>query len=1719
MKKSVRIRKAGPGETPGYYNKTAKFLKKAQNGGVAYANADDPARLNQIANQVYISLSNDDAPDLVYNSLLRDYGLTQDVALKIMQFAISKLQEEGYYEPDTKKQEKEAPAEEQQNQQPSQEDVAAQEASDAEQEEMAMSDEGYENDEAEEYYNDNSHIEEEQQESAFRFGGYFDDGGESEDTTAEENVVGQYGSPGNLSKDQQQPFSIEDIISATPGIQGGANYPDISYYLGDYQNVSDTYQPMDYLQPGSEPQARYGGALNRYDGGGSAPAPPSVGAGLSLYKRGFDFLNKRMPIQNYSGFTRMLPGFTTLGVGMSKLPLVGQKWFTPKEPTTPALQNRVELWNVLNGSSPKKGVFSQNGTWGAADGTLQADRLLIMDQDVRSIIDQIEYGRHGSSFKLQDVADLMPGLDIDGTIGGIYDKEAKVIGGTDDNGYKFFELKQTFGPSQQTALGVTPSKAKETTLRNRFYYSTDPATGQVSEVFDPFGNPLLTGSQTMQLVKPPALSGAYGMFKRGILNSQGRANTSAFGNDMSSNEYIYNGYLGGNGFDDLSPELQKMQESNWSYLTGTPPVPIGQLGWRGNIGRGLEFYGTSGLNQLWRTKPGNIKDITFPALGYANPALGASTVNPVNVPYPQTAAEFQRYGNYYRRLGMRTALGLGLTGYVGYKTFDYLTPDCQCDSPLEANYRPKDVLGKCPCDYPTGGRTLNYEDAQRNNGVINSRDTLTPDSLRYIKGIGLRPTDKNYYVPDPNNPQIEIVAPDSVEGDIPGQQKKGGSVKNRFIKKLTSMYAEGGEPDNLSLGKGPRNDTLTNDRTKIVDTFKSNLKNSSNRALTEEIYKNAQGNPKIMNLLMQDGPKENLADDMETPQAAYGLQVPSWYRGYGFSKDDGLMSPRQYKKLYKQVRKMLPAGNNISRANMATSMYDKRFMDPGFGYTMDFPEYMSMLSGYTLPLEDSPNSMLYGTPLGEGSNELSENPRELLGQLMGTSLRNNEPDKDWHSNPKRTLALEAARDQWNNEKNLREDGSSTMLNYMPDINDPEFQRILQQKLIEQGLDPNELPKSALKSNEKLPDFFSNKRAPIVGETWDTWYTSDGSTPGFAPDNRTWDGENWIGDKREQGGFVDMDAENPLVRFVYGGNEADYYEPYDLPMADNGIEITNKAGETRMVGDVMPFDEWAEGEKEDFATTHPGVDFDTWKAGDESGDDYQKYADFHHKSLDEYQDFGAPVNNQTPTNQSNTKIQTNTLQTKCGPGTVWNDVYKACIPIATIKYKPRMVRDNPGFFNTVLPWNPLFGYAGSWTKQKTLPYYLADKSMYYGSLPDKPAARYVTKKGILGRPKKWIDIYDVSGTGGGYSPEDMLEIERLVQGKNKNAKNNSNKVKENKLSKTELIDQELQKDEWNKAHWNDVLANKRNRRIARRNFAFDNPEFRRLSDKIIFKAGQPGRMVGSGDNARWEQQGNYYEKTERVREKKKNKKEFGGPIGYPQYNFGGSYNPFQTGTGFGMGVGQGTSAYNQYSQQSQFENDLFGGKPPSAAPPQQQNPFAFITGTGTGSYAETRDTGHTLGNQGQEIIPQEQPTQPKKQFVGVENKRKDMRQFDGEAAVNIFNGGFRGGLGWMNNLQNNPRSRQMQLDMADPTAWAPTQNEIDSLDHVDIGSKTGAYRYDQQGQDRSSRATYGNMAMTRFGGYMRDGGFFNPYFEEDEEVYMTPEELEQFLAAGGQVEYL
>lgn len=230
---------------------------------------------------------------------------------------------------------------------------------------------------------------------------------------------------------------------------------------------------------------------------------------------------------------------------------------------------------------------------------------------------------------------------------------------------------------------------------------------------------------------------------------------------------------------------------------------------------------------------------------------------------------------------------------------------------------------------------------------------------------------------------------------------------------------------------------------------------------------------------------------------------------------------------------------------------------------------------------------------------------------------------------------------------------------------------------------------------------------------------------------------------------------------------------------------------------------------------------------------------------------------------------------------------------------------------------------------------------------------------------------------------------------------------------------------------------------------------------------------------------------------------------------GAFRPFELGSGFGVGAGSSTSAYGQYSAQQQFENDLFGGKAPSAAPPKPQNPFAFI---GNGSYIETRDTGHTLGNQGQEIIPQAK-TQEETDLLIQESKRKKLRTVDGEAGVNVFNAGVRGVLGIMNNIRDNKLQYQNTLNDTAVEKAVGSTNEIDEGDWHTTGTFAGNLR--RPGQDRNSRATFGNFAgdsvVSKYGGFMQDGG--SSGYRIGQEVTMTPQELEGFLRAGGEVDYI
>jgi len=1343
MKKSVRIRKALPGETPGYYNKTAKFLKKAQMGMEVAAPSKDPQRINKIYDNAYISLKNDSPPDVVYNELVSDYALDQNTALTIIRAALSQLAQQGYIDPNNDPQKKEAQEEQpedQQQQQSEEEDQAASE--EAEQEEYDMAAQQSYDEEDESRITDRSHLrdftEEEQQQSAFASGGetyedYDYDMGANEYSNLQNQLMNQYSTAGE--NEAEGPFSMEELMAMTPGMQDTSKFPDLSYYLPNYSSVSDSYQAQDYLPTAAQ------GAIS------GGPWPPNTGLSKFLQKVGQlpTKYNLYQPMTNLSAVRNMVPIFSGLGKTVQSIPKIGSSArFQPKLETT-FTQNRNALWEQLTSTDPRmSGIFSKT-----ADGDLSPNRLLLYQDDVYNIINSIE----GSGPELLTLADIQPQAAADGLVSGIYPMNAKVIGSVDDKGNKFFEIKHTFKPNEPLPFGSIPSKAKELTLKNRFYYNLNPDTGKY-DIFDMFGNPLTTGAQTKYRITRPKGTTMFSNVKQGILKDA-----------LSSASTPFPSYTEG---------FTGLQGLNRVDLSATAPKTWEDLGPIGAGYRFAETLGTTGLNRFFRTQKSDIEKVTLPTFGYSLSGLGPQTIDPATESAEALAADIKNATNFRSRLGLKTALALGIPSFLGYQGYqayqDYMYP-CQCVDPTKPNYMAPDQYNNCPCEQEElqTTRLLDPDIIQEENPLVDPNSYVLPDTLEYLRSQGVEnPSEENYYIENVNNPNIE-------QSIIDPNFKKGGSFKKKFIKRLTSMFEEGGAPEDPSLGKGERKDTLTKDVEKKKTIFTGKLKTNSNKAISEEIYKNAQHNPKIMNMLMQDGFKENLADENPMqpgqPQARYG-------------------------------------GN---------------FMNPF------------------------------------------------------------------------------------------------------------------------------------------------------------------------------------------GGFVDMDSKSPLTKFIYGGDEPDYYEPNDVPEARNGGSMGGEYYTDWLSNQPNKIYNTGEDPYELTTTPLPEELITLDQTTDESGN-----------STDE--------------------VVEETAETKCGPGTVYNAQYGKCIPIAKINYIPHQVRRSPGLYGTLAPWNPFFGYAGSWNKKMGSPYMLGSKDPYSGELTSPPIARYVTKKGLLGRPKKWIDIYQTGDQTG----VNLNNLEQLLgQGNSFGNRNIKDFAGDMRLT----------------------MAQNRGNRVQNRN---ERRSARAEEKEKFFPGGQVTCPPG-------------YVKD---------------PVSGLCKNFAGQIAPSN----------ETTNAANTFQSNAQ---SLMNTNP------FQSTGVNSFTGE---NYAYTKDGKLTVNDFGQ--TTSNATTPPDENLVGVEYKRKDMRNIDPEAGVNVFNAGARGVLGAFDRMQNKKKERNLIYDTVDPMNLYASANEQDRGDWQDFGSKSGMYRYNQQGQDRSSRATFGNYATSKYGGYMQAGGFYEvPSYEEDAEVYMTPEELEQFLAAGGQVEYL
>jgi len=129
--------------------------------------------------------------------------------------------------------------------------------------------------------------------------------------------------------------------------------------------------------------------------------------------------------------------------------------------------------------------------------------------------------------------------------------------------------------------------------------------------------------------------------------------------------------------------------------------------------------------------------------------------------------------------------------------------------------------------------------------------------------------------------------------------------------------------------------------------------------------------------------------------------------------------------------------------------------------------------------------------------------------------------------------------------------------------------------------------------------------------------------------------------------------------------------------------------------------------------------------------------------------------------------------------------------------------------------------------------------------------------------------------------------------------------------------------------------------------------------------------------------------------------------------------------------------------------------------------------------------------------------PKAGQFAVDFKNKDTYEVDAQGMLNSANAGARGILNFFEKRDQKKRNKNFYDRFTADNLYASDP----SRDRGDYDTNTGLYRPNEQGQIWNSRSK-------QLGGFMQQGGF-----AEGDVVDMTPEELEEFLANGGEVEII
>ena len=441
--------------------------------------------------------------------------------------------------------------------------------------------------------------------------------------------------------------------------------------------------------------------------------------------------------------------------------------------------------------------------------------------------------------------------------------------------------------------------------------------------------------------------------------------------------------------------------------------------------------------------------------------------------------------------------------------------------------------------------------------------------------------------------------------------------------------------------------------------------------------------------------------------------------------------------------------------------------------------------------------------------------------------------------------------------------------------------------------------------------------------------------------------------------------------------------------------------------------------------------------------------------------------------------------------------------AKVSYTPRVKTTAGGLRGTLLPWNPIGRVTGQTAEQVGQPYNIKDNTPYTGSVQGQtPIARKVTKTTMFGRrPKEWIDIYQAPGNVYGVkpnapavpqeapssrTPERILSREELKKMREEELGTKKSKsvapIKSVETKPTSKIDKNATDayfKNWEEKNKEGIeKAGSENDKLLEdfRNIpeGYSKPEFLKQYGGALNKY-FPGGITDPREISR--------KKSDATSMITEQEGYLGAPFGRPTFGRSESYAAQNLANTAGSQPMTAMPRINDLNMDAESAEDKAIREEMAGVASQPMTAMPTIQ------------------------APQLQVNSP--EFYGVKGKAKNQRSFDGEAAVNVFNAGTQGVLGMIERRQQGKQERKMMENEFNADNLYATSTDKDRGDWVDYGSQLGQYRFDQMGQDRSGRFSYGQE-----GGYMQEGGF-----TEGEEVEMTEAELADFIANGGEVEYI